>query len=256
MRTAIIHAFCEVRDGYSSDVVIASPDFNHRFIEACRSRELSNPAVELNLALLGARKSKWLRDLGRSRRLAVRPQENYRFASEIAARFLERREQASLDRILCDPPLAREIDEIAQRISPGYSPFEYRWAALGLRKARRLKPEIGSRLVRAERCFQMKASAIDIEDLPSNGGVYLFYDGECTLYVGETNNLHKRLKKHLDHSDNKGLAHWIWEHGISDLHVVFHVLSADIRSRERKALEAELILSRSPVFNISCSQRP
>jgi excinuclease UvrABC nuclease subunit len=46
------------------------------------------------------------------------------------------------------------------------------------------------------------------------------------LYVGEAINLRKRLRKHLDHSDNKGLARWLWENGATDLHLKIHVLEA------------------------------
>ena len=70
------------------------------------------------------------------------------------------------------------------------------------------------------------------------------------VYIGECENLRKRLRKHLDHSDNKGLAHWLWQHGMSDLHLEFHVLPEDTTTRVRKALETELIASRQPTFNV------
>jgi hypothetical protein len=55
----------------------------------------------------------------------------------------------------------------------------------------------------------------------------------------------------LDHSDNKGLARWLWENGIRDLHVEYHVLPAGTTARVRKALEMELICSRNPIFNVA-----
>jgi hypothetical protein len=129
----IKEAFMEVRDGYSADVVIANPELNGRFLDACRERGLTEPALELNQTLLNARKSSGLRGLARSRKLIVRKQDNYSFASEIAVRFIERRDQVSLDHILCDPDLADQFDNIAASICPGYTPLEYRWAALSLR---------------------------------------------------------------------------------------------------------------------------
>lgn len=57
-------------------------------------------------------------------------------------------------------------------------------------------------------------------------------------------------RKHLDHSDNKSLAQWLWQHGASDLHIEFHVLPEGTAARVRKALENELINSRKPTFNV------
>ncbi len=216
MISIIRDAYDETRDGHSSDVVIASPDLNRLFIESCRRRGLDHPTVEINLALLNARKASGLRGLSRSKRITVKNQDNYRFASEIAIRFIERRDQVSLDQVLCDPDLASEFDGIAARISPGYSSFEYRWAALYLRKTRNLKPEIGARLIKPEQCCTQKAVEVKTAEIPDRAGVYFFYNQASTLYVGEADNLYKRLKKHLDHSDNKGFAHWLWEHGAWD----------------------------------------
>jgi len=210
--------------------------------------------VELNLALLNARKSNDLRGLQPSRRITIPNQDEYKFASEIAARFIERRDQIALDQILCNPELASEFDRIAARICPGFTSFQYRWAALNLRKTRALKPELGTRLVRPECCRNQKVSEIVIGEMPDKNGVYLFYNQLCTLYIGETDNLFKRIKKHLIHSDNKGLASWIWEHGTGDLHLEYHVLPEGVKTRQRKALEAELIRSRHPIFNIAYSQ--
>ncbi len=71
------------------------------------------------------------------------------------------------------------------------------------------------------------------------------------LYIGEAENLFKRLKKHLDHSDNKGLARWMWEHGMDDVQLEVQVLAAETKTIVRRALETELIRSRLPLFNVA-----
>jgi GIY-YIG catalytic domain len=251
MKDIIREAFVETRDGNSPDVIIANPDLNLLFVGSCQRRGLRSRPIQINLALLNARKASRLRGLSRSKRIIVKNQDNYRFASEIAIRFIERRDQVSLDQVLCDPDLASEFDTIAARICPGYSSFEYRWAALYLRKTRYLKPEIGARLLKPEHCCNQKVSGVDIVKIPDRAGVYFFHNQACTLYVGETDNLYKRLKKHLDHSDNKGFAQWLWAHGTDDLHLEYHILPKGVSSRQRKALEVELICSRRPVFNIA-----
>lgn len=250
MRTKIKRAFLAVRDEQSVDRVIADPELNARFIEACRSEGLQAPATELNRRLLNMRKSSDLAGL-KSRRTIVRNQDEYAFASEIAVRFLERRDKVSLDQVVCDPSLAAEFDRCASQIAPGFTPLEYRWAALRLRKTRKLRPENLGRALPAIDVRQSAVRELDVSHIPSSQGLYVFFDSSSTLYVGEAKNLHKRIKKHLEHSDNKGLARWLWEHGAGDLYIEYHILSDTTATRTRKAMEAELIRSRTPIFNVS-----
>jgi hypothetical protein len=68
--------------------------------------------------------------------------------------------------------------------------------------------------------------------------------------VGEAESLRNRIGKHLDHSDNKGFARWMWEQGIDQLFLELQVLDSSISQKVRRALERELIRSRNPHFNI------
>src|SRR5262245_49438259 len=141
MRQKVISAFREVRSNESPDVVVASPHLNSRFLRICRDKSVDWPDEKINRTLLNARKAGLLKGL-KSTPMRVQNQDQYRFASEIAVRFLERRDRIPLDQILCDPLIAAEFDTIAGEIEPGFSVFEYRWAALGLRKKRKLMPEL------------------------------------------------------------------------------------------------------------------
>ena len=72
--------------------------------------------------------------------------DDYSFASEVALHQLSVELDVTLDGILCDPELAALLDKIAGQFSHGdHSSFEYRWAALTLRKraksAKRLADE-------------------------------------------------------------------------------------------------------------------
>jgi excinuclease UvrABC nuclease subunit len=91
---------------------------------------------------------------------------------------------------------------------------------------------------------------VRIDQVSATQGIYIFYSTTATLYVGESENLRKRIGKHLDHSDNRGLAHWFWEHGFSGVQLELRVLPETTSHRVRCAVERELILSRKPVFNI------
>jgi site-specific DNA-methyltransferase (adenine-specific) len=251
----IRRAFLDVCEGYSVDRVIADPAMNVRFLEACRNLGLRRPPVELNSSLLNARKSKSLGQLPRAKRTSFSEEEEYRFASEVAARFFEHRTGLTVDQVLCDPNTASEFDTIAETIAPGYAPLQYRWAALNLRKSKRLSPEILSHVAPAESIDLGPIEALDAAHLPLSQGIYIFYSPTATLYVGETSNIRKRIAKHLDHSDNKGLARWFWENGFSRVLLEIRVLPNDTTSRVRSALESELIRSRKPVFNVQCASR-
>ena len=119
-----------------------------------------------------------------------------------------------------------------------------------MRKKKKLTPEITGRIVPPEDVINIPINEIIPDELPASQGIYLFISSGQLLYVGETENLRKRLKKHLEHSDNKGLAHWIWEYGTESLHIELQILKSGTKTSVRKAIEIELIRSRQPVFNV------
>jgi predicted GIY-YIG superfamily endonuclease len=256
MRARIREAFLAVHGSYPPDRIVADPDLNQVFIAECRRLGLSDSAKSLNLQLLNLRKAGDLKGLPRSRRTTFKNEEEYRFASEVAGRHLERYKSVSIDEIICDPELVQEFDAIATSLAPGFTPLQYRWAALNLRKAKKLRPELLSRVAPAEEITLGLLTNLDVIAISSRQGLYVFYDpvSKQTLYVGEATNLRKRLEKHLDHSDNKNLAHWLWEHGFTNLYLEVHLLPQTMLTRVRRALEAELIASRKPVFNILGTQ--
>ena len=157
----------------------------------------------------------------------------------------------TLDDILCDPALADEFDMLAPSIAPGFSPLQYRWAALNLRKTSRLAPELLARMAPPKHVVSFPIPSLSLDAIPSEQGLYLFFTRECCLYVGEAENLRNRLGKHLDHSDNKGLARWMWDQGTTELFLELQILDAATTQKVRRALERELIRGRKPTFNIS-----
>ena len=242
-------AFEATSGGYSPDRVVADPDLNRSFLAACRQFEVLGADAALNRALLNLRKRGELRGL-HSIRTSFPFEEQYRFASEMAARFIERRDAVTLDAIICDPELANEFDQFAERLAPGFKAVEYRWAALNLRKLRRLKPELLSRVVQAPLVDTYAVAELEINRIPCEQGLYILFTRDSVLYIGEAENLNSRIRKHLDHSDNKGFARWMWEQGSSELFLEIHLLPSGTTTRIRKALEIELIRSRNPTFNV------
>lgn len=250
IKPQISRALSSLNTPWSIDRIIVDPELNSEFILACRSLGLTHPVSVLNRHLLNLRKASLLQRRSRAKRTSFSGENEYRFAAEIAVRVLERTTSYSLDDILCDPELVIEFDKLAAEISPGYSPLQYRWAALNLRKSKRLCPEILGRVVKSATVIRLSLTEIDTLTIPAQQGLYIFHEARETLYVGEAHHLRNRLKKHLDHSDNKGLARWLWENGSAGVFLELHTLPEDTSTAVRRALETEMIRSRNPKFNV------
>lgn len=191
-------AFLLTRDGHSVDRVVADPELNEQFAAACRKIGLVGDTRTWNLLLLRLRKSGKLTEAAVERRTPITWQDcdPFLFASEIAMQMLIDQGQAeSLNEILCDPELVRQFDQTAQQFSPGFSPLEYRWAAVKLKK--HAKTARGRGAVLSPPTRFKKAVAIgdlDVDSIPDTPGVYLVSDGGSQrLYAGETYNLRQRL---------------------------------------------------------------
>lgn len=248
----IRQAYIASRQGYSADRVIADKELSEEFVKHCRSRGLADSDEDLKWALFNARKSGSLADCGPTVPTSFENEDEYRFAAEIAGRFLERRDGATIDRILCSTGQAGEFDDLAIVLCPGYSSLEYRWAILNLRKTRSLAPEVMSQIAPSISVTIKRVSEINIDEISNGQGLYMFLDSatQDALYVGESRNLRRRVTKHLEHSDNRGLAHWLWERGTDDIWFELHELPANTTMKARRALERELIDSREPILNI------
>lgn len=166
---------------------------------------------------------------------------------------LELKHSVSWDEIVSTPDLVAEFDAEAASIVPGYDSLRYRWAVFSLRKQRKLAPELLARVVAPDSVSLGRLEDVDVASVVTDQGIYLFYGPQGTLYVGEASNLRKRVGQHLDHSDNKGLARWLWEHGVAEAHLELRILPRETPTRVRRALEVELIRSRQPLCNIKLS---
>ena len=199
----IVQAFADVHDGYAIDRVVVDPDYNGKFVRRCYELGLSQPAFDLNHALFGIRKSKKARDrLGiiippTTKKTEFRDFDDYQFASEIAARVLQRTEGATLDRILCDPALAEKFDAIALELV-NQTKLKLRWAALNLRKTHRLRP-IGKEVAEYDLVSAGPVKSIDLASLEELPGLYAFYDEKRPIYAGETEKLRRRISLHLQY---------------------------------------------------------
>jgi hypothetical protein len=109
MRAILTKRYRDIHGGFSADRVVADPELNARFIEACRQAGLTESVRDLNVALLNLRKSGDLGSASKVRRTEFRDQEEYRHASEIAARHMELKHGVSWDVIVSTPELVADL---------------------------------------------------------------------------------------------------------------------------------------------------
>jgi len=194
----VAKAFLQSHDGHSIDRLIVDPDLNAAFADHCRRQGLVGNPRTWNLLLLQLRKSGDLAQIETTRatHMSWESCDRFLYASEIAVQqSLDADRAECVDEILCDPELAAEFDAAAQRLAPGYQPWEYRWGALLLSNHAKSARSRSAALIAPTRL--RSASPIDEVDFgkpPDAAGVYVLSSeaGDC-YYVGEAVSLRERL---------------------------------------------------------------
>jgi len=195
----IIDAYKLTHEGFSVDTMLADAALNSEFLDVCKKNGLMGDATDWNRALLRIRKSGALPRLtSRAKNFTAKEMDAYSFASEVALQQLSVAYNATLDGILCDPKLAAEFDERARSFSPGYSSFQYRWAALFLRKrAKDVRREAANHCQEWVRRSLPRSKPLAGYDWNKfdRPGVYLLTSADrLPLYIGESQvSLGKRI---------------------------------------------------------------
>jgi site-specific DNA-methyltransferase (adenine-specific) len=196
----IVEAYIAIRDGFSSDRVIADRDLNQEFISVCQRLGLPGQATDWNRRLLNLRKASRLSGLPRSRKTVISSRETdpWEFACEIAVQEFEER-GCSLDDLLCDPRTADEFDKrVRSIVTTKLSSLHIRWTALRIRKRahdiRRDSESLRSP-IRWPRTTYL-AQDFDVESVVEEPGLYLLQnaDQQKKLYIGKTVNLRQRFR--------------------------------------------------------------
>lgn len=253
---AILKAFANTSQGFSSDEMLIRDDLRSAFLD-----EFSGPIEdaqqrEIMLSLLRLRKSGKL--LPKATKRGPTTESWVGPIAEIASRVVCDRHKVTTDTILADPKLRKELHAEADKIRPDIDAYALRKAVLQLRKKRALKPELVLRVAQWDREI-LTHSLADLQNALTNGkvssnpGVYLFRNAKGYLYVGEAENLAKRLQQHIGGSDRKTLADYLASENAKDVSVELHVFPAKSPASKvsvRRAYESELIRSRQPKFNL------
>lgn len=254
----IRQAFEESHDGYSSDELIVDEKLRLEFLRKLGIDASSPGTNELQthaaLALFKLRKTGKLDvTTTRSRREDLSAVTE---TAEIAIRTVVDRHHASIDQILCDPALRRELQREAEKITPAVDARLVRKAVLRLRKIRRLRPELVLRVAQWQTEVKtMPISDLDFNQIPESPGVYLFRSQEGYLYIGEAVDLRERLSQHWSGTHNEGLAGVLAGESsrVDSITLELHVFASESPGRQaamRRAYESELIRSRQPKFNL------
>jgi site-specific DNA-methyltransferase (adenine-specific) len=255
----IAQAYLEVREGYSIDRVVADPEMDRRFLRRCREFGLTGTDFDLNWKLFNGRKNKFFTDLPKTKNYTASRKDEFEFSSEIAIRYVQEHVRTSesrdisLDMIICDPDLAAKFDKIAARLAPGFSPLDYRWLALGVRKA------AGRYSSKAETIkfpdFESLGATTSVRSsrIPTDQGMYFFRCEEQPLFIGETDNLRQRIERHFESGGKTGIPDWLYDSHAKTINLGI-VPTPGVSPTDRKIIELGAIHAFHPFFNY-CGSR-
>ena len=200
------------RNGRSVDFCVAEPEANLLFLQRCWVLGAAASPFELNWVLLNARKANRL-SLPRSSRVSIPKDrlDRFSFAADMAMRhlqdriYLEEQRDVSIDKVFCEPRLSQEFDRLAAGLAPGFQPFEYRWAVISLRKARRsqVQSQAAPTLTDYGRVEDVRVSS-----LPATSGIYWITSGRDSLFTGAASSLRVQVDSLVDRLGTSALPNW------------------------------------------------
>ncbi len=264
----VTRAFSVCHDGWSVDEVLLQDDLRRTFLDECyRQSSKDIPAKDAAVedawcrALLHVRKrggERLPRTTRRAEPLTADDKESLEASAEISSRRLWDERSVYTDAIVVDRSARQRFDELCRELQPEASGDVMRRLALNLRKARRLEPELLSRVTDWQReiiDYPLGALREKLGSVPERPGIYLFRDLSGYLYIGQAQDLRDRLTKHLKDSDRRTLAAYLQDQGKSmDVTVELHVFKPGSPAEQlavRRAYESELIRTRNPQFNLA-----
>lgn len=194
----IVAAYRKTAKGKSTDFLLCDPELNAAFVAACKEKGLAGGAFVWNRILLRLRKAGRLPKASQAGKVRTfDSMDAYSFASEIAMQSLGNDYGLKVDDILCEPKFATEFDRIASDFAPGFTSFDYRWAALAVRKR-----AITAKKAATTNCLEWMERELprpiplsrSLSEDYERPGVYVVSNHVHKLYVGETCNLRARIE--------------------------------------------------------------
>ena len=255
VKNIVIDSFVATHDGYSCDEVILNPELNRKFLDKCKESLPQVKPLDFNWKLINLRKAGKLSHI----KTTVRRTEDtskYQILAEVVSRTILDQAKVSIDRIMADPHWSEKFDQAAKRLDSEANIYLVRKAAFKLRKTRKLRPELITRIADWNReiaTMTVSEYKHDEERVPESPGIYIFHNESGYLYIGHSDDLRQRLNTHLNDSSNKALASFLQQSDDRKTYIEIHSFPIESRMKEiaiRRAYESELIRSRKPKFNI------
>jgi len=242
----ILSAFDKIREGFSTDRVIADPELNSAFVDLLETRGVPGDATDWNLALLRMRKANRLRMHGKTKRtrLDAAMLDRCEVAAEIAWRQISDSHEVTLDSVLCSPALAQDFDQLASEVCPGFKALYYRWAALRIRKYRKHWQDAGRELDLPNLRF-----LANLNRVPNAPGLYgLCVDGDLK-YVGDASDLRSWVHEARPAYDFSGVSN------DSTVEIVYKAIdltdSVVSQGLARKGAKSVAIARKRPSWNLA-----
>ncbi len=206
MREAVLAAFQETNSGWSVDRVLADPELHRPLWEACSRRGAAGDARSWSHLLFRLRHAGQLGDITPTQHAEMNWEQcdPFLYAVDIALAEIHQqmtastRETLTVEDLLCEPPLAEQLDLRAAEFAPGFSPFQYRWAALKLYKENKVV-RTRAACLEAPRLSPVQPLSMYLRNDWSTvfevPGAYLVSSDKQALYAGATLNLRARLSR-------------------------------------------------------------
>ena len=140
------------------------------------------------------------------------------------------------------------FDGIAEKLAPGFSPLDYRWVALGVRKAAGRYAAKAQAIKLPNFEFLGQTDAVRASRITTGQGIYLFRCEDDSLFIGDTDNLRQRIERHFDTGGASVLPDWLYDRrgrviGLGILP------TPKIGPTERKIVELGAVNAFRPFFN-------
>lgn len=257
----IVRAFEETRQGYAIDRLLADPQLATRFFERCRKLGVIAPDHHLALRLLRFRKSsnKTIRVEKPTAAREKRDYSPYLYAAEMASVQINYLYGASVDDIIGYPEIGKEFDKLAAKLSPGFSPLEYRLAALHIRKSQYVEKEERSlyeklKVKSAEETVEEYGpmNNLDVRKLNKSDGIFGLMertDSSRFLYINQAKSLSEAVRPFTKSETFDALANSFWSPSLAAIHLVVYDIHESFRNASQFLWTLKLIRENSPVFN-------
>lgn len=258
----IVQSFEKIRDGLPPEALLWDAAALARFVKTCQRAGLDFPQEELVRRLQAVRKNPT-----RYAKLGIRLKHTARrehFPTVLAAYApviefslvrLRYRYGCSIDEILIDSALGAQLEKTAQSCVPTLLPQQIRQAALTLRKKRFLPRHhrLSVRRLKIDRLegiwSRMRSlDRLDLEAVPSCGGILEMRNGSKELFVSRNENLHDMVEILLGPEALSVLAGPFWFPNRSEIEARF-IPTTTLAPATLERWELKLLTERKPVFN-------